>query len=231
VSQGLHPEPVDASALGWVSDGHDVLPPEYGFFLAETRRMHPSLAEPVSVLSYDGALHAHPCAAQRQLEGVAPGLTPVPVVHEGNATESIEEAAEVVRIVRAVVGHAWTDPSRDRERDPLEQSDIIVVTPYNAQLARVREALDTAGFTAVRVGTVDKFQGQEAVVAIVSLAASSADDVPRGMSFLIMKNRLNVAISRAQWAAYLVYSPQLTEYLPVTAAGVAELSAFVRLVE
>jgi uncharacterized protein len=231
VSQGLHPEPVDASALGWVSDGHDVLPPEYGFFLAETRRMHPALARPVSVLSYEGALHAHACAAQRQLDGVAPGLHPVPVVHEGNATESIEEAAEVVRIARGVLGHAWTDPSSGREREPLEQSDIIVVTPYNAQLARVRESLDTAGLTAVRVGTVDKFQGQEAVVAIVSLAASSADDVPRGMSFLIMKNRLNVAISRAQWAAYLVYSPRLTEYLPITAAGVAELSAFVRLVE
>ena len=83
---------------------------------------------------------------------------------------------------------------------------------------------------ACRVGTVDKFQGQEAAIAIVSLAASSAADVPRGMRFLIMKNRLNVAISRAQWAAYLVHSPGLTEYLPITPEALAELSAFIRLV-
>ena len=103
--------------------------------------------------------------------------------------------------------------------------------PYNAHVAVVRSTLDAAGFDAVRVGTVDKFQGQEAVIAIVSLAASSPADVPRGMSFLLMKNRLNVGISRAQWAAYLVHSPALTEYLPVTPEGVAELSAFIRLVD
>ncbi|MHB1330347.1 MAG: AAA domain-containing protein, partial [Gemmatimonadales bacterium] len=111
------------------------------------------------------------------------------------------------------------------------QAGIIVVSPYNAQVALVREALDAAGYHGVRVGTVDKFQGQEAVVAIVTLAASAPTEVPRGMSFLIMRNRLNVAISRAQWAAYLLHSPDLVDYLPPTPDGVAELSAFIRLVE
>ncbi|MFF1878777.1 TM0106 family RecB-like putative nuclease [Leifsonia sp. NPDC058230] len=231
VSQGTHPEPVDGSALGWVSAGHDVLPPELGYFLAESRRLHPALAEPVSQLSYEGKLRAHPEASLRRLDGVEPGLHPVPVEHVGNATESPEEAARVVELVRAALGRPWTDPSAGRENDPLTEADIIVVTPYNAQLATVREALSVAGFAGVRVGTVDKFQGQEAALAIVSLAASSAADVPRGMSFLIMKNRLNVAISRAKWAAYLVHSPELTEYLPVRPEGVAELSAFIRLVE
>src|SRR3954466_2904663 len=106
-----------------------------------------------------------------------------------------------------------------------------MVTPYNAQLALVREALVDAGLGAVRVGTVDNVQGQEAAIAVVSLAASSAADVPRGMSFLLMKNRLNVAVSRAKWAAYLVHSPELTEYLPTTPDGLRELSAFIRLVE
>jgi superfamily I DNA and/or RNA helicase len=133
--------------------------------------------------------------------------------------------------VRSILGRRWSDPTQQRSRDPLTEADVIVVTPYNAQLWCVRDALADAGFHSIRVGTVDKFQGQEAVVAIVSLAASSAADVPRGMSFLIMKNRLNVAISRAQWAAYLVYSPQLTEYLPATPDAVAELSAFLTLVE
>lgn len=231
VSQGRHPEPIDGSALGWVSAGHDVLPDAFGYFLAESRRMHPALASAVSRLSYEGKLHAHPEAAERALDGVSPGLHPVPVAHVGNATESPEEAEAVVAIVRDLLGRAWTDRSDDRRRDPLGEQDVIVVTPYNAQLAAVRAALDDAGLPRVRVGTVDKFQGQEAAIAIVSLAASSSVDVPRGMSFLLMKNRLNVAVSRAKWAAYLVHSPELTEYLPTTPTGLTELSAFIRLVE
>lgn len=231
VSQGKHPEKIDGSALGWVSEGHDVLPHDLGYFLAASRRMHPALTAPVSRLSYESELHSHPEAAERRLGGVEPGLHPVPVRHDGNATDSPEEAAVVVELVRATIGLPWSDPKAGRFDDPLGEADVIVVTPYNAQLALVREALDEVGLTAVRVGTVDKFQGQEAVIAVVTLAASSAVDVPRGMPFLIMKNRLNVAISRAQWAAYLVHSPELTEYLPITPDGVAELSAFIRLVE
>ncbi|WP_033196873.1 TM0106 family RecB-like putative nuclease [Agromyces italicus] len=236
VSQALHPEPVDASALGWVADGHDVLPAEYGYFLAESRRMHPAVAGPVSRLSYEGELRSHPVAEHRSLDGVAPGVTAVPVLHDGNSTYSPEEAESVVHLVRSLVGRTWRDaadsstvPIAAAPR-PLEQRDLIVVTPYNAQLATVREALDTAGFTEVPVGTVDKFQGQEAVVAIVSLAASSAHSAPRGLEFLLLKNRLNVAISRAKWAAYLVYSPGLLDGLPHRAEGVAQLSAFMRLV-
>lgn len=231
VSQGRHPEPVDGSALGWVSDGHDVLPPELGYFLAETRRMHPALAAAVSGLSYEGKLRAHACASERELRGVVPGVHPVPVLHVGNSTASPEEAEAVVELVRDLIGRSWSDPEVGRDDEPLGEDDIIVVTPYNAQLAEVRALLDADGYRGVRVGTVDKFQGQEAAVSIVSLAASSAVDVPRGMSFLLMKNRLNVAISRAKWAAFLVHSPELTEFLPTTPAGVGELSAFIRLVE
>ena len=193
--------------------------------------MHPAVTAPVSRLSYEGELHSHPAAALRHLDGVEPGLHIVPVPHRGNSVESAEEAAAVVALVGSLLGTRWTDPHEHRDADPLTEADFIVVTPYNAQLNVVRDALAGAGFTAVRVGTVDKFQGQEAAIAIVSLAASSADDVPRGLGFLIMKNRLNVAISRAKWAAYLVYSPALTEGLPVTPDGVAELSAFITLVE
>jgi uncharacterized protein len=231
VSQGTHPEPIDQSALGWVTAGHEVLAATRGYFLAESRRMHPAVTAKVSRLSYGGLLRANPITATRQLAGVEPGVHAVPVVHAGNAIASTEEAYVVAALVRGALGALWTDPTTDRVADPLTEADIIVVTPYNAQLTLVREVLADAGYRQVRVGTVDKFQGQEAAVAIVTLAASSADDVPRGMAFLIMKNRLNVAISRAKWAAYLVYSPALTEYLPVTPGGVAELSAFISLVE
>ncbi|WP_104200766.1 bifunctional RecB family nuclease/DEAD/DEAH box helicase [Cryobacterium sp. Y29] len=231
VSQGMHPEPIDQSALGWVAAGHDVLSGTRGYFLAESRRMHPAVTAPVSRLSYGGRLRANPITSTRFLDGVTPGLHAVPVMHTGNAISSAEEAEAVVALVRNVLGRLWTDPTDRRSENPLSEADVIVVTPYNAQLALVHAALAAAGYSNVRVGTVDKFQGQEAAVAIVTLAASSADDVPRGLAFLIMKNRLNVAVSRAKWAAYLIYSPALTAYLPVTPAGLAELSAFISLVE
>ncbi|MDQ1130615.1 hypothetical protein QE381_002743 [Microbacterium sp. SORGH_AS 888] len=227
VSQGTHPEPVDASALGWVMGESPVIDPAYGYFLDRTWRMRPEVARPVSVLSYAGELAAAPVTAERTLEGVTPGLRPVPVRHQGNAVSSPEEAAEVVRLVGEVLGHAWTDENGTR---PLVAADVIVVTPYNAQQVCVEEALAAAGVHGVRVGTVDRFQGQEAVVAIVSLAASSGRDAPRGLEFLLLQNRLNVAISRARHTAYLVYSPGLLDDLPRTPEGVARLSAFATLV-
>ena len=229
VSQGIHPAPVDGSALGHIGGGHDVLPASLGYFLAETRRMHPALTAVVSHLSYEDALHAHPSASARELSGIEPGLHAVPVVHAGNATESPAEAERVLQIVQSALGQPWVSGPGAAPR-ALVADDVIVVTPYNAQLECIRGVLDAAGLERVRVGTVDKFQGQEAVIAIVSLAASSADDVARGLSFLLSRNRLNVAISRAQWAAYLVYSPGLLRALPTTPDGVAELSRFAELV-
>lgn len=228
VSQGAHPEPVDTSALGWVMDGDEVVRPEYGYFLARSWRMHPAVAAPVSTLSYAGRLASAPVAAARSLEGVEAGLHVVPLRHRGNATESPEEAVEVVRIVREIVGRTFTDD--DGSMRALGQTDIIVVAPYNAQRQLVHETLAAAGFPDVPVGTVDNFQGKEAVVSITSLAASSGRDAPRGPEFLLLQNRLNVAISRAQVAAYLIHSPALLDDLPHTPEGVTRLSAFARLV-
>ncbi len=221
VSQGTHPAPVDQSALGYIAGGHAVLPREFGYFLASSWRMHSAVTAPVSALAYDGALHSDPSTDLRMLAHVAPGLHPIPVPHAGNATHSVEEAQAVAGLVHAHLGRDWNGT-------PLTEHDIIVVTPYNAQVETIRAALES--HPDVRVGTVDKFQGQEAVISIVSLAASSPDDVPRGLDFLLSRNRLNVAISRAQWAAYLVYSPALLDVLPLTPEGVADLSRFIRLV-
>ena len=229
VSQGTHPEPVDTSALGWIMDGAAVIAEDRGYFLAQTRRMRPEVAEPVSQLSYEGRLAAHPSTSARHLEGVAPGLAPVPLGHSGNATSSPEEAERVVAIVGDLVGRAWVSGEGAAPR-ALAQTDLIVVTPYNAQQVVVEEALAAAGFGAVPVGTVDKFQGQEAAVAIVSLAASSGRDAPRGLEFLLLQNRLNVAVSRAEHTAFVVYGTGLLDDLPRTPEGVARLSAFARLV-
>lgn len=230
VSQGAHPEPVDTSALGWAMDGDPVVRPEYGYFLARSWRMHPFVAAPVSKLAYAGQLASAPGTELRSLDGIDPGLHVVPLRHRGNATQSPEEAAEVVRLVRDLVGRTFTDNDPDATARPLAPSDIIVVTPYNAQRQLVLDALAEAGFPDVPVGTVDNFQGKEAVVSITSLAASSGRDAPRGPEFLLLQNRLNVAISRAQVVAYLIHSPALLDDLPYTPEGVARLSAFARLV-
>ncbi|HWK76390.1 TM0106 family RecB-like putative nuclease [Microbacterium sp.] len=228
VSQGAHPEPVDTSALGWVMDGDSVVRPEYGYFLDRSWRMHPAVAEPVSRLSYAGQLASASGTERRAIEGIEPGLHVQPLRHRGNATQSPEEAAEVVRIVRDLIGRSFSEP--DAEPRLLEQPDIIVVAPYNAQKQLVHDALAAAGFADVPVGTVDNFQGKEAVVSITTLAASSGRDAPRGPEFLLLQNRLNVAISRAQVAAYLIYSPALLDDLPRTPEGVTRLSAYARLV-
>jgi predicted RecB family nuclease len=230
VSQGIHPAPVDGSALGHVIGGLSVLPDDFGYFLEESRRMDEAVTRPVSLLSYDGLLRSHASTEGRILEGFAPGLHPVPTAHVDNSTFSSEEADRVVELVREHLGALWTVEAGGTPK-PLGEDGIIVVTPYNAQVELLRGHLDAAGYTRVVVGTVDKFQGREAVISIVSLAASSADDVPRGLDFLLSRNRLNVSISRAQWAAHLVYSPALLDSLPQSAEGVATLSRFISLVE
>jgi uncharacterized protein len=227
VTQGTHPEPVDVSALSWLIDGQNTLPEELGYFLECTYRMHPAVCAPVSKLSYDGRLHSvESVTAARVLEGVAPGVHLLPVAHEGNSVDSPEEADAIVARITALLGGAWTDEDGTQ---PLGQGHVLVVTPYNAQVVTLKQRLDAAGLTNVRVGTVDKFQGQQAPVVFVSMTASSIDDVPRGISFLLNRNRLNVAISRAKYAAFVVRSTLLTDYLPSTPDGLTDLGAFLSL--
>ncbi|MGO1802246.1 MAG: TM0106 family RecB-like putative nuclease [Microbacteriaceae bacterium] len=228
VSQGAHPEPVNTSALGWVMDGDAVVRPEYGYFLDRSWRMHPAVASPVSQLSYAGQLASASGTEQRAIDGVEPGLHLESLRHRGNATQSSEEAERVVQLVRDLIGREFTEPEASPRT--LCEADIIVVAPYNAQKQLVHDALAAAGFAGVPVGTVDNFQGKEAVVSITTLAASSGRDAPRGPEFLLLQNRLNVAISRAQVAAYLIYSPALLDDLPRTPEGVARMSAFAHLV-
>ena len=232
VSQGTHGEPVDRSALGWLMDGHASLPTELGYFLADTYRLHPAVCEPVSNLSYDGLLHAAPPASNRSVSGLEPGLEVVRIAHQGNRTMSREEATVIVDRIGSMIGALkWHDPEDPLTPRFLAQGDVLVVAPYNAQRQLISRMLADAGLNDVRVGTVDKFQGQEAPVVFISMTASSAADVPRGMEFLLMRNRINVAVSRAQWRVVLVRSEALTSYLPSTTHAMVELGAFSRLCE
>ncbi|WP_336852443.1 TM0106 family RecB-like putative nuclease [Sinomonas albida] len=226
VSQGQHPEPVDDSALGWLAHGAAVLPSEYGYFLPQSWRMSAPLTRAVSRLSYAGRLSAAAATQSRTLSGVAAGVHTVFVEHSGNATASPEEADEVVRQVKDHVGRIWTDEAGSR---PVEPKDVIVVAPYNAQVNLIRETLDAADLKETPVGTVDRFQGQEAVIAIVSLACSDPGEAPRGMEFLLNRNRINVAVSRAKWRAVIIRSRHLTSYLPPKPEALEELGAFIGL--
>ncbi len=229
VSQGTHPEPVDTSALEWLVDGRRTLPDERGYFLDRSYRMHPAVCAAVSALSYEGRLHSHTQrTAARRLQGCRPGLRVRTVAHQGNSTESPEEADAIAAEITQLLGASWTDEHGTRA---LSASDVLVLAPYNAQVTLVRRRLARAGLAGVRVGTVDKFQGGQAPVVFISMTASSIDVVPRGISFLLNRNRLNVAVSRAQYAAVIFRSPSLTEYLPATPAGLIDLGAFLALTE
>jgi len=230
VSQGTHPEPVDESALGWLAEGHDALPADRGYFLSRTWRMHPALCAPVSALSYEGRLFSNEQATgTRVLHGLAPGLHAVTVDHHANTTDSPEEAEEIRRQIESLVGLPWVDPETHDATRGLTPGDFIVVAPYNAQVALIREHLERAGLADVPVGTVDKFQGRQAPISIVSMTASNAGDSPHGARFLLSRNRLNVAISRGQWAAIVVQARTLTHYLPATPDGLETLGAFMAL--
>ncbi|MCU1434069.1 MAG: nuclease [Pseudarthrobacter sp.] len=228
VTRGSHPEPVDESALGWLAAGHATLPEDLGYFLADSWRMHPDLCRAVSALSYDGKLEAAPAASQRSLAELPAGVETVFVTHSANTTSSPEEAAEVVRQAQRHIGLKWI-PGGDKPARPLTPEDILVVAAYNAQVQLIRQALHLAGLAGVRVGTVDKFQGQEAPVVLVSMACSAVAEAPRGAEFLLNRNRINVAVSRGQWRAVIVRSPELTNYMPSKPAVLEELGAFIGL--
>ncbi|MGC1511358.1 MAG: TM0106 family RecB-like putative nuclease, partial [Acidimicrobiales bacterium] len=206
-TQAVHPAGADVSALEHILGGVATMPPTRGIFLEHSFRMHPEICDFVSHLAYDGRLQANAACSRLHIESgpgmPGEGLGWAPVTHEGCRTRSSEEVAAVVAMVDRLVGCGFTNRLGDTR--PLTLGDIMVIAPYNAQVGLLSERLPGG----VRVGTVDRFQGQEAPVVIYSLAASSAEDVPRGLDFLFSPNRFNVAISRAQALAIVVGSPTL----------------------
>jgi hypothetical protein len=206
-SKGSHPPGAGGSALDHLLAGSATIAPDRGLFLEQSWRMHPAVCTFVSETSYDSRLHSVPDCDRLVIHGDGglggTGLRWAPVQHESNRTSSLEEAVAIVQIVDDLVGRKWTD--RKGIDAELGLDDILIVAPYNAQVNELRSALPAGA----RVGTVDKFQGREGAVAIVSLAASSAENIPRGLEFLLSRNRFNVAVSRAKALSIMVGSPDL----------------------
>jgi len=229
VSQGSHPDGADASALAHLLGDHATMPADLGLFLDTTYRMHPAVCEFISDVVYDGKLESRPGLEQQLVGGTGllagAGLRVELVEHDGDTTSSPVEAEVVGRLVDEAIGRTWIDEKGKRKK--LQLRDVLVVAPYNAQVAEIRRHLPDGA----RVGTVDKFQGQEAPVTIYSMASSSADDAPRGMDFLYDLHRLNVAVSRARSVSMLVCSPHLQRVLCKTPEQIRLANSTCRFVE
>lgn len=212
--KGTHPGKSGRSALEHLLEGHATVPPDRGIFLPVTRRMHPDLCRFVSDAVYDRRLKAERSTARQRLEVdlardpaalAEAGLRFVDVPHVGCTQRSQEEASRLAQTYNALLGETWIDQNGDRKT--MDREDILVVSPYNMQVELLKRTLPEGA----RVGTVDKFQGQEAPVVLVSMATSSGDDLPRNIEFLYSRNRLNVAISRARCLAVIFANPRLLE--------------------
>ena len=208
--RGSHPEGAAVSALEHLLAGQKTIPRDMGLFLEKTWRLHPKLCEFTSEVFYEGRLHPRQGLEQQKIEGhpwlSESGLWFVAVHHEGNQNASAEEVECIAGLIHGLVraSVSWTG-GKGRSR-PLRLDDVLIVAPYNAQVSDLSNRIPNA-----RVGTVDKFQGQQAPVVIYSLTTSSPEDAPRGMEFLYSLNRLNVATSRAQAVVIVVGSPRLLE--------------------
>ena len=205
--KGTHPEDTDVSALHHIMGENTVtIAEEKGLFLKDTWRMHPDICSFISEQFYANKLESIPdCSNQKLISSSFPetGVVYKPVEHQGRQSSSPEEVEEIIKIYEKLLSStSWVD--RDNTHKKLTSDDILLITPYNAQVKFLAQALPNA-----RVGTVDKFQGQEAAVVIYSLATSSAEEAPRGMDFLYSQSRLNVAISRAKVLSIMVGSPEV----------------------
>jgi predicted RecB family nuclease len=209
-SQGSHPDGAEKSALEHLLGGRKTISQDAGFLLPTTWRLHRNICAFTSELFYEDRLHSEPLTNARVLQGHeyldGAGLWFVPVSHDGNRSSSIEEVDLVEQIVASLLQPQvrWYGDAGNAK--PLTLEGILVVAPYNAQVADL-----CARLPGMRIGTVDKFQGQQAPVVIYSMTTSSPDEVPRGMEFFYSLNRLNVATSRAMSTVIVVGNPKLFE--------------------
>jgi uncharacterized protein len=227
VSKGTHPEGAGDSVLTHLVGDRGTVAPDRGVFLDRSFRMHPEIAAFVSEMLYERRLESVSSCALQRIDArwfSGAGLRFVPVAHEGNTQSSEAEASAIVDIVAGLIGGTFTDQRGDVR--PLRVEDVLVVTPYNQQVRLLTRRLRACFGDGVRVGTVDKFQGQEAPAVIYSLAASSAEDAPRGADFLFEENRFNVAVSRGRALAVTVASPRLLEAPCATVGLLRAVAAF-----
>jgi uncharacterized protein len=231
VTQASHPDGAGASALEHVLDGAQTIRPDLGVLLTESWRMHPDVCSFVSERSYDRKLRSRDECERRRVDATAgsitgAGLRALAIEHEGRSQESPEEADAIAAVCRELLAGSTVTDEHGTTRS-LVGTDMMVLAPYNMAVHRIRERVPLG----VRVGTVDRFQGQQAAVVFYAMTCSSGEDAPRGIDFLFDKNRLNVAISRAQCFAVLVYNPRLLDADCRTLDAMQSVDGICRFVE
>ena len=222
--QGTHPGDAGMSVLQYALKDteaskpdapvfHPVISSEFGLFLGESRRMHSSVCQFISESIYERRLKSHPdCDRQTisisQQDGLlvnkSTGVVFSGLQHDGNIQQSDEEVERVVAIYNELLGRDYTD--KNGLTKPLTLADFLFIAPYNAQVRALQAALPADA----KVGSVDKFQGQEAPVCILSMCSSYGEYGSRGLAFILDRNRINVAISRAQCLAVVVADPRIS---------------------
>jgi predicted RecB family nuclease len=241
--KGSHPPGAERSALGHLLAGgpgepsHATMPPDMGLFIERTWRLHPAICAYTSEVFYESELEPVDGLERQEVGAVHPfagsGIRWVPVAHAGNDVDSPEEAWVTAgllgELLSSAAGATWTD--REGREHLLRPEHVVVVAPYNAHVDRIAATLRAAGLGGVRVGTVDKFQGQEAPLSIYAMGSSSPEDAPRGMEFLYSLNRLNVATSRARCVAAVIASPALVRVSCRSPRQMRLANALCRLVE
>jgi predicted RecB family nuclease len=231
--QGTHPGESGQSVLEYLLGDVPTVAEDRGILLPDTWRMRPEVCEFVSDAIYEGRIHAHPITSERHIvfgNGVRhwvkcdSGLIFIPVVHEGNTYDCPQEIEVINAVVQELCGHFIELPGQTTRG--ISSRDFLIVAPFNLQVRRLQAAQPS-----IRVGTVDKFQGQEAPIVIFSMTSSDGDASPRGIEFLFSRNRLNVAISRAQVLAIILGSPKLERTMCAHLEQMQLVNLFCRAVE
>jgi len=207
--KGTHPGIGGKSSLEYLLEGYDTIPPEKGIFLNETRRLNENICEFVSSSFYDSRLKPHPITKERyvqlNLDEISDaGINYIPMSHENNSQKSNEESDYIKELLNKIIGKKCKDNNKSKER-VLDLNDILIVAPFNMQVNNLSRNLPKNS----KVGTIDKFQGQEAKIVFISMTASDPENIPRHKSFFFSRNRLNVGVSRAECITIILFNPNL----------------------
>lgn len=229
-TRGIHPGEAGTSALEFLMLDNPTIPPDRGIFLGITRRLHPEICEYISKVFYEGRLRPHPLTAKRSLiiDGSAlpgTGILVIPSEHIGCSQKSAEEGLLIGKYYSELLNQQFQDVKSNGKLESIKrvkEDNILVVTPYNIQLNHLANILPQEA----KVGTVDKFQGQEDQIVMISMATSTKEDSPRNMEFLYSRNRLNVALSRAKCLSIVVFNPRLLEASCSTVEQMKLLNSF-----
>ncbi|WP_115710999.1 TM0106 family RecB-like putative nuclease [Legionella sainthelensi] len=231
--QGSHPEESGCSILDYLLHHTPTIPENRGIFLGTTYRMHSQINEFISEAIYEGKLESAPVTDKRYIKVPAnyqgilnqeAGIIAVPVEHEGNLQASDEEVEQIYGLAHELINREYIN---NEGKKLITLEDMLFVAPYNHQVNKLQQALGQYA----KVGSVDKFQGQEAPIVFLSMCASNANESPRGINFLFDKNRINVAISRAKCLAIVVYSPTLLEAEAKSVEQMEMINLFCKLVK